>query len=669
VDIENRGTTALAGWPAPVLLPGSPLSIDDLRVVRADGQEVIYGTSQLFAEITEGENRGGRRLKTVLFIPVDAKSGETVRYYVYTNLTGTPDSRRVPLPEQEKLDYKMGIFNGNFDEPYPVSEAEPNHWKLDEQDGTHQLFWSDENPHSGERCIKTVVAEGAEPSWIAARQDRILIVPGAKYRFSGWVKGENINGTVGWYIHVGPEGEPFTISPMATTNERNFEWKKIEVEFTAPQNALVASLGTVLRGTGTAWFDDVQLELLDASESMISATVGEPESCTLTVFPDSDNFRVWSSSDNHNHPEGYECRSTFVIINDSDSQISDASVMFDLRASFAHGRVGLPTDILVQDSYRNRVPGKLVDPVQRKAMATIKNIPSRSINTIHVYYHIDESTSHPGASPRANTVTPGTESTAHPDLQRQGDPYQGLHNLVQNGDFETARSDRTAAWQGEGQLETDPNIVRFGSTCGRLDMREQDTGNWRGYKQTVPVTGGRAYLVSAWLRCQDMPGGARVHIHFHKSDGSFTASQSMSSLDREIRGTTDWTQCAQVLTTPLDAASMTLHLTANQPGTLWHDNITVLDSIMAEFVEAKSFYPTHRQNRNAKLISAWQVPAVMKVFPQSLPPQSVIDANNRGELVARISAARNEKEPLQLAVRSMGSIGIIKNERERIPKR
>ncbi|MCL2119087.1 MAG: DUF4091 domain-containing protein, partial [Planctomycetaceae bacterium] len=152
---------------------------------------------------------------------------------------------------------------------------------------------------------------------------------------------------------------------------------------------------------------------------------------------------------------------------------------------------------------------------------------------------------------------------------------------------------------------------------------------------------------------------------------SFTTSQSMTSLDKEIRGTTDWTHCSQVISTPPDAATMVIHLTANQPGTLWHDNITVLDSIMAEFVEAKSFYPSPISfaqatrlsteeilARNAKLVSAWQVLAVMKVFPQSLPPQSVIDAHNRGERVARISAARNEKEPLQLAVRSFTATAV-----------
>ncbi|MCL2623621.1 MAG: carbohydrate binding domain-containing protein [Planctomycetaceae bacterium] len=663
IDFENRGTTEMAGFPIAVPLPGMWSSGRDDRVVRSGGQEVIYGTGWQLGQEVEG---GGRSVDTVLYVPVDAKPGESVRYYLYTN-RGTTDFRYNRLPEQEKLDFKAGIENGGF-EATGMDKGEPDSWKFDEQDATHRLFWSDENPHSGVRCIKTVVAEGAEPTWISARQDRILIRPGAKYRFSGWVKGENVNGISGWYIHVGPDGEPFTISPMATTNENTFAWKKVEVEFTAPQNALVADVGTVLRGTGTAWFDDVQLELLDESEAAVAVTVGNYEQCPLKVYPDSDNFRGWSSGDSHSHPTGYECRSTFLIINDSDATINKPSVMFDLRASFAHGRIGLPTDILVQDSLRARVPGQLIDPIQRQAMATLSAIPPRSINYIHVYYHIDEQSEFVASQ----TTLRGEESTAHPDLQRQRDPYEGFDNLVQNGGFETLRNGRAVAWQGDSRLETDPAIVRFGETCARIDMTEQDAGNWRGFRQTVPVIGGRAYLVSAWLRCQDMPGGARVHIHFHKQDGSFTASQSMTSLDKEIRGTTDWTHCAQVIATPPDAASMVIHLTANQPGTLWHDNITVLDSIMAEFVEAKSFYPPplswfpqglspeeiralreEQEARYANPVSAWQVPAVMKVFPQSLPPQSVIiDANNKGELVARISAARNEKEPLQLAVRS-----------------
>ncbi|MCL2117712.1 MAG: carbohydrate binding domain-containing protein, partial [Planctomycetaceae bacterium] len=473
MDFENRGTTELAGLPVAVPLPGLPASeTDKLRVVRADGQEVIYGTGWQLGQKSE-ENEGMYHVDTVLYVPIDAKPGETVRYYVYTNLTGTSDWRRVPLPEQEILNYKAGIENGNFDQPSGIApdatridEGEPDSWKFDEQDAAHQIFWSHENPHSGTCCVKTVVAEGAEPTWIAARQDRILIRPGAKYRFSGWVRGENINGTAGWYIHVGPDGEPFTISPMATTNERNFDWKKIEVEFTAPQNALVAEVGTVLRGTGTAWYDDVQLELLDASESTVAVTVGESERCPLRVYPDSDNSRGWSSGDNYSHPNGYECRSTFCIVNDSETAIDSPSVMFDLRGSFAHGRVGLPTDILVQGSDRSRVPGKLIDPIQRQVMATLTSIPPRSINDIHVYYHIDEQ-SGMDTAPASQTALPGTESTAHPDLQQYNDPYQGYQNLVQNGGFETVRNGRAVAWPGESQLETDPAIVRFGTTCAR----------------------------------------------------------------------------------------------------------------------------------------------------------------------------------------------------------
>ena len=374
VDFENRGSAELAGVPVAVCLP--EIGITDgkrSRVVRADGQEVMFGEGSRIGPKDENRNQF---LQTVLYIPVDAKPGETTRYYVYTD--GHFSSRR-DLPEKEMLSTPKNKNSSIF------------------------------------TIFKTPIAD--DPS--------------------------------------------------------------------------------------------------------ITVTIHETEACPLAIYIDNITAErmtgMYCSATAHNppHPRGYECHSTFQIINDSDSEIVEPSVLFDLRGSFVHGRVGLPTDIIVQNSDQVmtltpggcswqsageiiRVPGTLVDPARRLVTATIPTIPPRSINHIHVYYKIDES---------------------------------------------------------------------------------------------LPP-----------------------------------------------------------------------------PESLEHDYVPAPDALRAEFLGAQSYFPPRRAGypwqyppneeeaaRYARKLDAWQVPAAMKVFPQSLPPQATIDANNKEELVARISAAQNEKAPLQIAVRAFES--------------
>ena len=123
--------------------------------------------------------------------------------------------------------------------------------------------------------MKTVVTPGAEPSWISTRQVGIRIQGGARYVMTAWVRARDVEGQAGWYIHVGNSEKPMLISPMLDAGGGTFDWKKVSTEFTAPAEADRADLGTVLRGTGVAWFDQVTLECLDPAS--IKAVAGPVE--------------------------------------------------------------------------------------------------------------------------------------------------------------------------------------------------------------------------------------------------------------------------------------------------------------------------------------------------------------------------------------------------------
>lgn len=607
VDITNTTPSVMEGKPVSLVAPleKHELSRKTLRVVHAEGHEVVFAVHEAVSDFN-------------LTIPVDAEPGKTVRYYIYAD-----NPVAWPIPDRGMLEFKPGLLNGDLE----TGDGDcPEEWYFDHLDATHRVSWVAEHPKSGRRCLKTVVNEGAEKTWVAARQRQIPITPGARYRMTAYVKAEKTTGSVGWYIHLGPVGKPFTLSPMLLGGPGTYDWKRVQAEFTAPADAAIADLGTVLHGTGTAWYDSVTLEQLDKKGSAVKTVIGKPEGCPLA------GVRELSRPGKENWPEGYECRSVYRMMNESETALTEVAVIFELRAFLSHGRIGTPDDILVTLDGRT-FPGKLIDPESRQVSATIPHIAPRSVNRLDVYYKIRESRKKEnaaGTGPGAGT----THGTAHPELQRVDDPFAGLANLVPNGGFEAGDK----GWKGAGSIESDPQIVRFGKRCAKLVMRTEDAGKWRGYTQRVQVVGGRSYLVGAWLRSENVLGGGRVHLHFHDADGKLCKDQGMSSLGQEIHGTSDWVRHAQIVTVPRDAASMVLHLTHNQPGTLWFDNLIVFDSLPAEPTGVES------KPQETGKPDVWQVPAVVKVFPQTLPP-------TRRETVCRIAAARNEKEPLQLAYR------------------
>ena len=84
-----------------------------------------------------------------------------------------------------------------------------------------------------------------------------------RYRISAWVKAENVKGIAAWYIQVGTAEKPVLVAPPLAGGGGTYGWKEVSAEFTAPAEANLASLGTILHGTGTAWFDNVRLECLE----------------------------------------------------------------------------------------------------------------------------------------------------------------------------------------------------------------------------------------------------------------------------------------------------------------------------------------------------------------------------------------------------------------------
>lgn len=269
VTVRNDGEPAMNGRPVALAIgsgPGSAAltgaSAESIRVSDPHGEEMLFAITDPQGVLqTKGKIAAG----STLTIPVECPAHQSTDYFVYFD---NPSAGELP----DFLESRAGLSNGDLERG---RGSVPRDWRHDEPDAHHRTFWVSEQPQSGWRCLKTVVAENSEPSWIGTRQTGIPILGGARYVMTAWVRTENVKGQAGWYIHVGDHRNAMLISPMLLAGQGTFGWKQVKAEFTAPAEANQADLGTVLRGTGTAWFDNVTLTCLDPVKGQI--VVQRPE--------------------------------------------------------------------------------------------------------------------------------------------------------------------------------------------------------------------------------------------------------------------------------------------------------------------------------------------------------------------------------------------------------
>ncbi len=99
----------------------------------------------------------------------------------------------------------------------------------------------------------------------------VPVTPGHRYRAEAWIRGEGIEAleqggmsSVGATIIVEfarPDGSWFAAGSYGDSHFETFDWDRAQTDIvTAPEGAGYAIIYLALRGTGTAWFDDVGLE-------------------------------------------------------------------------------------------------------------------------------------------------------------------------------------------------------------------------------------------------------------------------------------------------------------------------------------------------------------------------------------------------------------------------
>ncbi len=93
---------------------------------------------------------------------------------------------------------------------------------------------------------------------------KLDVHPGQRILFSAWVKGKDLTGKEGAGLYVQSYGDGKYIGGgFPATLTGTFDWKQVKGEYSIPANADTTSLGLYLRKgmTGTAWFDDVEVQV------------------------------------------------------------------------------------------------------------------------------------------------------------------------------------------------------------------------------------------------------------------------------------------------------------------------------------------------------------------------------------------------------------------------
>ncbi|WP_223275492.1 Ig-like domain-containing protein [Paenibacillus elgii] len=223
-----------------------------------------------------------------------AQGGEKLTYN-FANWTITKQGEAASVP------------NGSFEQGTDGPEA----WTYGVWAGTPVSTWDTVTARTYGHSVKVEnTASGDEGGWRLAGDRLIAVDPGSAYTLKAWAKTDQANATDG-----ARAGITFYKSYGTTVTGRTYfsngvqgtsNWMPIEVTATAPADAAKLGIDLRLKGTGTAWFDDVGLATqsvrhvtgVTLNQSALSLAAGAAASLWAAVVPaEATNQKVtWSSS-------------------------------------------------------------------------------------------------------------------------------------------------------------------------------------------------------------------------------------------------------------------------------------------------------------------------------------------------------------------------------------
>lgn len=182
-----------------------------------------------------------------------------------------PDPARLATgPHQTVAQPSSLPINGGFED---LDGAVPRGWKTATFQRPAPRFSVDTETHRGGARSVRIEAEGSDAAWTTV----VKVRPYASYRLTGWIKTDAVSGTgKGALLNI--HGIDKLQTPSVTGTR---DWTAVELVFQSEGNDAIqvnCLLGGWGKAKGTAWFDDVSLELLAARElkPAVSIDAGRP---------------------------------------------------------------------------------------------------------------------------------------------------------------------------------------------------------------------------------------------------------------------------------------------------------------------------------------------------------------------------------------------------------
>ncbi len=649
VTITNPSDTPLEGEPVALAvgaLPGqAPLAgerVEAVRVTDPSGRQLLFAvrTPEQEALLATGAVPAAATLVLPAVCPPRTSVTYTV-YYDNPRAWGLADffEKRVP-----------GDPNGGFERG---AGGVPAVWQPKLTDAAHRVSWSTLRPASGARCLTAEADPGAPPTWFGYASDGLKVVPGAACTVRVRVRGQGVQGSAGWYVHVGDEQNPQRVNQVARAGEGTFDWSELTLRFTVPEGATRLQTGSVLYGTGTAWYDDFRFET-DRPAPLVTARGGATEHLVLTErgqeapWPQEPECRphglgrLTAPFRPHRRAgaSAWSYRLPVRVSNLHDEPTGEALATLDLHAALR----GLDTPRLSLT-----LEGRPVEicRLADRLLFTCQ-LPPRTVLTYYLY--VGES-----AAPRTAVTNPaasalGSDIPSDQILAEHGRESDAAAfarllrspvNRVRNPDFAEGPETAPEAWS---RSAAEPGVTfslaapgGFGARHARLTVAPGTRESWRGWYQSVPVRPGHSYLFGAWLASEGLTGSANLHAHLRDAQGAVVSGGFLSA-GPAVSGTMGWTPVFSTVSVPPDAAQLALHLTMNDTGTLKHDG-----AFAAVCVQAAAGEP-QAPDLAPDTLAVWQADPLVKIFRETRPPARAAPLS--------VSMARREEEPLQLAVRA-----------------
>ena len=123
---------------------------------------------------------------------------------------------------------------------------------------------------------------------------------------------------------------------------------------------------------------------------------------------------------------------------------------------------------------------------------------------------------------------------------------------------------------GSFSWATDP--AHGGTHALKIVSTSSGLARWLSQMRAIPVTPGRSYDISAWLKTLGGQANAHLSVNVWTADGVYIPA----TIDAPtLAGTHDWTPQGLHVTAPPGAAYLRVELRLNGPGTLWADDVAV----------------------------------------------------------------------------------------------